>query len=342
MAKKTEADIVVDAVSEHAESTEIMRRNQERSVEQAQRDKEEAIANIYEMAGKIKATNFFKSQAEFFNLLMLKKVKESKAYRERYGMTWEQFCDHVGVERRTIDRYLEDIEPFRQEFLGQLSNFSGVTINKIKYLGMAVDSKLVTVSENSITFNGETIPVDAEHADEIQSLLETLEENHKKEKEEADTTIRTKERLLKAKEDTINKMERELKRLERTVPKSELTDEEQDAVNLLAQVQADFIAALSDIKKKIEPHKAPEIALRQYYFLLIFLAKVTMEERLILHEAYAGAEECPWEITEMELPPTDVMIDNLPLTAGKGLGKKVVDKIEERQAKKSKTSRSHE
>jgi hypothetical protein len=38
----------------------------------------------------------------------------------------------------------------------------------------------------------------------------------------------------------------------------------------------------------------------------------------------------------MELPPTDVMIDNLPMTAGKGLGKKVVDKLEERAAKKSK------
>jgi hypothetical protein len=38
----------------------------------------------------------------------------------------------------------------------------------------------------------------------------------------------------------------------------------------------------------------------------------------------------------MELPPTDVMIDNLPMTAGKGLGKKVVAKMEERNAPKSK------
>lgn len=336
MAKKTEADIVVDAVSEHAESTEIMRRNQERSVEQAQREKEEAISNVFEMAGKVKATNFFKTQADFFNLLMLKKVKDAKEYRERFGMTWEQFCDHVGVKRRTIDMHLEDLEPFRQDFLATFANFSGVTISKIKYLGMAVDSKSATVAENAITYNGETIPVDAEHADEIQSLLETLEENHKKEKEEAAKKIAEKERLIQDKRTLIEKQSRELSRLERTVPKSELTDEEQDAVNLLQQVQKDFLAALSDIKKKIKPHEAPEVALRQYYFLLIFLAKVTMEERLALHDAYAAAEECPWEIAEMELPPANVLIDNLPLTAGKGLGAKVAEKIEERKAAKGK------
>ena len=211
---KREAELVSKSQDDSARTTEIMKREHEKSVEQTQREKEEAIANIYEMAGKIKATNFFKSQAEFFNLVMLKKVKDSKAYRERFGITWEQFCEHVGINRRTMDRSLEDIAPFRQEFLDTLSDFSGVTFNKIKYLGMAADEKLVNLSENAIVFNGETIPVDAEHADEIQSLLETLEENHKKEKEEAETTIRTKERLLKAKEDTINKMERELKRLE--------------------------------------------------------------------------------------------------------------------------------
>ncbi len=333
---KREADLVTHAMDESARTAELMKRDHENNVEQTQKDREEAIANVYEMAGKVKATNFFKTQADFFNLLMLKKVKDSKEYRERFGMTWEQFCDHVGLKRRTVDLQLEDLEPFRQEFLATFANFSGVAISKIKYLGMAVDSKLATIAENSIIFNGETIPVDAEHKDEIQALLEALEENHKKAQDDAETTIRTKDRLLAAKEATINKMERELKRLEKTVPKSELSDEEQDAINLLVRVQTDFIAALSDIKKKIEPHKAPEVALRQYYFLLIFMAKVTMEERMVLHEAYAEAEECPWEINEMELPPPDVMIDNLPMSAGKGMGAKVAAKMEERKTQKSK------
>lgn len=324
-----------DAAQQHAESIEKMKKLIEMSNDQKQSEKEIAIGEIFEMAGKIKATNFIKTQSEFFTLIMLKKVKDSKEYRDRFGMTWENFCEYIGVNRRTIDLQLSELEPFRQEFLATFANFSGVTINKIKYLGMAVDQKLAMISGNAITYNGETIPVDQEHAEEIQALIETLEETHKQEKDETQATLRTKERLLKDKENTINKMEKEIMRLERTTPKAELTEEEQEGVDMLIQMQKDFLTTISDIKKKIEPHKAPVIVLRQLYMLYIFMSKVTAEERLALSEAYAEAEEVPWEISEMELPPTDVMIDNLPMTAGKGMGKKVVAKMEERKAKKN-------
>jgi len=331
---KTEADMLVQNYSEAAESQEAMKKDMEKSAEQVQREKEEAIANIYEMAGKIKATHFFKEQAGFFDLLLLKQVKDSKEYRTRLGLTWEAFCDSIGVKRRTIDEHLEDLQPFRLDFLAAFRQFSGVDLSKIKYLGMAINEKMAEVAENAITYNGETIPLDAEHRDDIQALLETLEESHKKQIEDKDATLAAKDRLLKAKEELVNKMERELKRLEKTVPKSELTEEEQDAVNLLAQVQSDFIAGLSDIKKKIDPRSAPEIALRQYYYLLIYVSKQALEERLALQSYYEGAEEVPWEITEFELPPEDVLIDNMPMTAGRGMGEKVKAKIAERQARK--------
>jgi uncharacterized membrane protein len=328
----TEADRRVKNYSEAAESMEIERRNIEKNAATAQREKEEAIANVYKMAGKISATTFFKSQAEFFNLVMLKKVKDSREYRERFGMTWEQFCEHVGVNRRTVDRQLDDLEPFRQDFLDTLSNFSGVTINKIKYLGMAVDQKTANVSENAITYAGETIPLDAEHKDDIQALLENLEIASKQGKEELEAALSAQKKIAAAKEKVINKMERDLKRLERTVEKTDLTEEEQEALNLLVQVQTDFMLWISDIKKKIEPGKAPQIALRQLYYLYILISKMAMEERLALQEFYQNAEEVPWEITEMELPPAEILIDNLPRTAGRGMGAKVKAKMEGRQA----------
>ena len=332
MSIKDEVDNHIQICSDAAESFEAMRRDSEKIAELAQMEKEKAITYIYEMAGKIKTTNFFKTQADFFNLLMLKQVKESKEYRERLGMTWEQFCEHVGVKRRTIDFQLKDIEPLRQDFLATFANFSGVAISKIRYLGMAVNGNLATVAENSITYNGETIPLDAEHKDEIQSLLETLEESHKKQVEENAATIRTKDRLIKAKEDVISKMERELSRLVKTVEKSDLTEEEQDACNLLSQVQHDFIGWISDIGKKIKPHEAPEIALRQLYFLYIFISKVCMEKRLELHESYQNADEVPWEITEFEIPPSEILVDNLPTFYGRNTGARYRQKIEERQA----------
>ncbi|MEN6422546.1 MAG: hypothetical protein ABFD76_11450 [Smithella sp.] len=331
-----EKELMQKAQDESARTAEVMKRDMEKKAEQKQKDKEAAIAKIFEGAGSIKTLKFQKSQSGFFYLLKMKEIKESKAYRDLFDMSWEKFCEYVGENRRWIDEQLADLKPFKVEFLEDFLQFSGVTLNKIKYLGDLNAEVNSGINGNAITYNGETIPVDQEHAEEIQSLFETLEENHKKEKDEADTTLRTKERLLKSKEDTINKMERELKRLERTVEKSELTEEEQDGVDMLIQMQKDFLTAISDIKKKIQPHKAPEVVLRQLYYLYIFMSKVTAEERLILHEEYKEAEDVPWEISEMELPPTDVMIDNLPMTAGKGLGKKVVAKMEERNAPKSK------
>ncbi|HRR42488.1 MAG TPA: hypothetical protein P5244_14740, partial [Syntrophales bacterium] len=70
----SEADKLVKNYSKAAESREIEKRNIEKNAEVVQQGKEEAIANVYEMAGKVKATNFFKTQSQFFNLLMLKQV----------------------------------------------------------------------------------------------------------------------------------------------------------------------------------------------------------------------------------------------------------------------------
>lgn len=331
---KNESDLVVKTLSEAAESQENMKRDIEKNAEQTQKDREEALKNIFETVGKVKAMNFVKTQADFFNIVILKQIKDSKEYRHNYGMTWEQFCEAVGLKRRTVDEQLQDLQPFRLEFLAAFRQFSGIEVNNIKYLGMAVTGGTAEISDNAIIYNGETIPLDAEHKDDIQNLLETLEETHKKQTEETDVTIRTKDRLIKAKEDVIKKMDRELNRLQKTVKKTDLTEEEQDAVNLLAQVQSDFITGLADIKKKIQPGKAPEIALRQMYFLYIFISKIAMEERLKLQEFYRDAEEVPWEITEMELPPTEVLIDNAPLTAGKGMGKAYKERVEKRQQAK--------
>ncbi len=333
----SEADKLVKNYSKAAESREIEKRNIERNAEAVQQEKEEAIAAIYEMAGKIKATHFQKTQSNFFGLLMLKQVKDSKEYRGRFGMTWEKFCEHVGVNRRWVDEQLADLKLFKTEFLEAFLQFSGVPVSKIKYLAESISEGTSIISDNAIVFNGETIPLDAEHRDDIQALLENLETSHKQEKEELEANLSAAKKVTAAKEKVINQLEREIKRLERTVPKTDLTDEEQDAVNLLSQVQNDFLQWLSDIHKKIKPNEAPEIALRSYYYLLIFMSKACLEERMKLEEAYRDAEAVPWEIRDDELAliPEETLADNLPTFVGQGIGKKLKEKRAQRVANKT-------
>jgi uncharacterized membrane protein len=327
----TEASMRMKSNLEAAESMEATRRNIERNAETAQREKEEAIANVYEMAGKIKATNFQKAQSNFFGLLMLKRVKDSKGYRDRLGMSWEKFCEHVGVNRRWVDEQLGDLKPFKVEFLEAFLQFSGVPINKVKYLAESVAEGNSAFSDNAIIYNGETIPLDAEHKDDIQALLENLETAKKKEKEELEAALSAQKKVAAAKEKVINNLERDLKRLEKTVVKSDLTEEEQDAINLLSRVQTDFLQGFADIRKKIKPTEAPEIVQRSFYFLIIFMSKICMDERMALEEAYRDAECVPWEIRDDEIPEPEVFADNLPTFVGTQVGKKYREKIKQRQ-----------
>ena len=240
MAKKTAADTFVTAVSDAAESTEVMKRESAKSMAEIQRQKEDAIANVYEMAGKIKSTSFNKAQAEFFELLMLKQVKDAKEYREKFGMTWEQFCDYVGVNRRTIDNILIDLKPFKVEFLAKFANFAGFPINKIKYLEEPILARVAKIEGNEIVYMGERIPFEQEYRDDFQALLETLEENHRILLEEKDANLRTRDRLLKDKEDVIRKQARDLSKYERDAERRGLTPEEDAFIKKMENLRTAF------------------------------------------------------------------------------------------------------
>jgi len=334
--RTTEADNFVQACSEAAESSEIMKRDLERHAAMAQREKEESIASIYEMAGRIKAMNFSKTQADFFRLVMLKQVKDSKEYRNRFDMSWEKFCEYVGVNRRWVDEQLADLKPFKVDFLEAFLQFSGTPINKIKYLGEAIteENSGIEISDNAIIYNGETIPLDAEHRDDIQALLENLEENHKKQIEEHAATVKTKDRLLKSKEEVINKMEKEIQHLEKKAPRTDLTEEEQELMALLEDAQLTILDRLFDCRAQVGNKNAPAIVQAGYYMLLIFIQKITADHRQDFNELYTDAKQMPFEITDWELPAEHIMVDHLPCS--RGMGAKYKEFMDKRNAPKEK------
>lgn len=327
MANRARAEI--EASHEHAVARVHAEKQIEESIKKEQEIKEHAIAFISRLAGKIESLNFFRSQADFFFLVMLKQVKDAKEYRDKFGLTWEAFCESVGLKRRTVDENLQDLKPFKADFLAAFRQFSGVDFSKIKYLGYEASGGSASFQDNAIVYNGETIPVTPDHADEIQALLEKLEDEHKKQLEDKESELRAQKRILASKEDVIKKMEREIKRLEKTVEVSDLSPEEQEQIELLKELQGNLVSLISTVRQKIDYQKSSPDVLRQLYFLYIFGSKVFMDERMALYEVYADAQDVPWEITEMELPPPDILIDNLPLT--KGMGKAYKEKIEARK-----------
>jgi hypothetical protein len=284
--------------------------------------------------GAIKANKAHRDYCNFLDALVLYKMKKSKDYRKA-GLTWEKFCEEAGYDRRTAENIVADVTPIFESFSVNLPVLTGITLNDIRWLGKNKPVNFTGFTEDGkeLIIGEERIPATPE---DITAYIKSIKEAYEKEKKDHKDDLDAKDRDLGDKQKMINSYSKEIAQLKRTMPKSELTEEEQEGVDMLIQLQKGFLTAISDIKKKIQPNKAPNVVLRQLYFLYIFISKVAMEERMDLNEAYKDADEVPWEISEMELPPTDVMIDNLPMTAGKGMGKKVVAKLEERKAKKSK------
>lgn len=321
----------LDPISEAA--LEVIAQDKKREMlKQEEADmKQKAIAFTFEAAGKIKAMNFTRAQSDFFMIVTLKQVKESKEYRERFGLTWEDFCEGVGLNYKTIDRQLADLKPFRKEFLDTLSVFAGVDYSKIKYLGMSVSDKMSEIRDGAIIYQGETIPFTPEHADEFQALIEKLEEDYKAQISDKDSELKASNRNKDRLNDEIKKMQRQIDLLEHTVELTDLSPEEQEQIDLLKKLEGDIAKLLLTVKQKISYTTSSGNVLRQLYFLYIFIQKLFMEERMNLNEIYKDAEEVPWEITEMELPPTNVLIDNLPRS--KGMGKSFKEKIDKRKRK---------
>jgi hypothetical protein len=283
--------------------------------------------------GSIKTNKVHRDFCNFLDALTLYRTHKDKTYKKT-GLTWDKFCEAAGYDRRTADNIIAEVTPIFEAFSENLPVLYGVTLNDIRWLGKNKPETLSGFDDDgNLVIDGETIPGTCE---DITAYITHQKEVYQADIAEKESIITANKKVLADKEKLINGYAKDIARLQKDMPESELTEEEQEGVDMLIQMQKDFLIAISDIKKKIKPHKAPEVVLRQLYYLYIFMSKVTAEERLILHEEYKEAEDVPWEISEMELPPTDVMIDNLPMTAGKGLGKKVVDKLEERAAKKSK------
>jgi transcriptional regulator with XRE-family HTH domain len=147
----------------------------------------------FEMAGKVKAFKSMKGFSDLALLILLRQAKESKIYRSQYNMTWDQFCEYVGIQRKTADRWLNDIAEVSTDFLGHLPKSIGLEFNNIKHLSKAISDNLSEISYNSLIIGGREIPLDSAHGPEIVSAINELKEQ-----------IKSREHLLGDKQAKLN------------------------------------------------------------------------------------------------------------------------------------------
>lgn len=187
-----------ERMQEDERTAELLAR-EELSVEviaaEKQADKERRIAECHQMIGRIQASDAFGKLATVAGLMWLKDVKESKVYRDLPGVgTWEDFCNYVGKSRRLIDEDLQNLGTFGEQFLATVAGLR-VGYRDLRRLRPLITDGSLTVGADAVTIDGETIPLDAEHVDDLGAAIERILEQN--------TALTTRVEKLEKKKDEI-------------------------------------------------------------------------------------------------------------------------------------------
>jgi len=184
--------------------------------------------------GVLKKIQMDRAYNDLIEAMTLYKLKESKSYRDN-GLTWEQFCETIGLERRTVDNIINDIRPIYLRFSENVSVFFGVEFNKIRLLGKSIPENVSGIKGNLIEYDGEQYPITPEG---IAAVLTAIQETHKK---QTDELIAKQEEALTDKDSILSDLKVSHKRLQKKTEELEMQipkpDDDSWASEPLSQIE---------------------------------------------------------------------------------------------------------
>lgn len=238
---------------------------------------------------------------EMLKAITLQRIKQSKEYKAG-GMTWDEFCESLGLARRSVDLMLEDIRPVVDTFSAKIADFSGMPFNKIRMLGKQVSANLAEIKDNCLVYGEESIPLTPEFRDDIQALIERIGEEAKEKVEEAQADLAAKDKVLKSKQDLLNKQERVLKKYEKDAAAKGLTADEDAFLQLMFNKRTAFDGYLLSVDPDFVIENAGEVTPRMRAALISNLQYMKMQIIVACETAVTnhGADMTPEVMEEFE------------------------------------------
>lgn len=193
MAKKRK----VDALSEGALEAIHAKRDQQIAKDLEQEKREKLIAETYRMMGRIESARMFEKLGTVSSLVWLKQVKESGIYKDILGMgSWESFCNRLGISRAKADIDIQNLNAFGEEFLLTVSSFK-VGYRDLRKLRKAVSAGEITIGSEWLEINGEKIPFDVDHKEDIAAVIERVIEQKEEKVQELKKLEKNKDKIIK-------------------------------------------------------------------------------------------------------------------------------------------------
>ncbi len=231
----------------------------------------------YEAMGVLRKIQHDRAYNDLIEAVVLYRIKDNKAYRDG-GLNWEDFCAAVNIDRRNADRIIDDIRPIFTSFSDNLSGFLGISFNKIRYLGKSIPDNLSSFEDGALVIQGEKIPLTPEHKDEIEAAIDKLQEDLKKQKEDAAAQKKAHERVQADIHKTVTKLEKELARHKGFFDDKDLNDEEAafvKKVGLLKKAFDGYLLTLDpDNVEELQPGREPSVRMRAEYLTALSYMKM--------------------------------------------------------------------
>lgn len=251
----------------------------------------EAKGNQREAMGILKKIQHDRAYNDLIEAVVLYRVKENKAYREG-GLTWAEFCEATGFEVRTADNIINDLRPIFNRFSENVSTFLGIGFNKIRYLGKSLSENVSEIADGTLIIEGEKIPLDPEHKDEIEAAIDKLQEDLKKQKEEMSAQKKAHERVQADIHKTVSKLEKELARQKGFFDDKDLSDDEAAFVKKVSLLKTAFDGYLitldPDNIEELQPEKEPSVRMRAEYLSALSYMKMQILSMYDIGEGMFG------------------------------------------------------
>jgi hypothetical protein len=118
--------------------------------------------------GRRQAFGLMASKCSFADATSLKYLRAGRQYKDA-GMTWDEFCPrHIGISRAAADRIISQLEEFGTAYFA-LSEIVRIPAEAFREISSAV-------SDHSIEYNGQTIPIKKENGRKIADVIKVLRE----------------------------------------------------------------------------------------------------------------------------------------------------------------------
>ncbi len=111
----------------------------------------------------------------------LQQVRESRIH-DQFGLTWEEFCRrHFGISRSSADRIIQQYSEFGKAYF-RLSELARISPDAFRAIADHVD-------DETITIDGEEVPLVPENAPRIRARLDTLRSQLRAEKRRTEPAL---------------------------------------------------------------------------------------------------------------------------------------------------------